>query len=123
MKKLSKEQAQWLIKRFDDAFGINDSELIGIHAKQVRDGAKQIINQCTEKEFPEQWIHYDNGDTKFCFTHDESDHPEDPPYVIMDADYCGNDEQFKFTYDEFKQFYIACNNIMCWIQEQKAHED
>jgi hypothetical protein len=117
--KISKEQAAWLIERFDAAFGKNDSELIGIHAKQVRDGAKKIISQCTEKEFPGYRFHatYNAAEYELSIYHEEN-----MPEMIFISAMRGLSDGVESTYvglkpDEFKEFTQACNKIVGWLDE------
>jgi len=104
MQKLTKEQAQWLINRFNSAFGVDDSELIGISACKVRDGAKQIISQCTEKEFP-------------AFSFETQDHRIISMHQVVNRAALNN--EFFLDKAELMHLVLGIEKIIDWMEEQE----
>lgn len=112
MKKLTVEQSHWLLEnlsrlkpqcRTDGESWVKEEKMV------------QIINQCTEKPFPELYISqmgcdadairiYSNKSTEnSCECNIEL-------YTITKFTH--------FTKDEFKQFTEGCNKIVSWLDEQ-----
>lgn len=125
MKKLTAEQAQWLIERIQDAHNeeIKDYKLQNnmnaplFNLGNVMVGhIKKIINQCTEKEFPVyQWVDPDDSDMflniKLNCPGDETSQP-----VINITTYTGYLNLFA---SEFKELTNGCVKICDWLREQE----
>ena len=114
MQKLTKEQAQWLKERIKDLYFNNYPVSNDAHNYSL--DVKDIINQCTEKEFPLSEIQFD-PDSKIYFEYEPCD---EQPGIRMHLDVYGGDEsQFKFWFNEFKDFAQGVNEIVKWIDEQE----
>ena len=103
MEKLTREQADWLIEK------VMDNVRTGEFADVVyADEIENIINQCTEKEFPS--------------IHMRPKHAEDTEEVKVYTGWCdgsnGNciilfslEEYTHFNKEQFKQFTAGCQKI------------
>lgn len=112
-KKLNKEQAQWLIDRFSTGFGRDNDTFYGIKPSEVRDDAIKIINECTEKEFPEVEMKSGWKDEIVRISiKNLSDYKE---YIEIDS----TGSSCFFTSSQFKQFVKNCQNIVEWLDEQE----
>lgn len=118
MEKLTKEQAQGLIERIkakietrdNKDYPLNDGELtLAPHM------VEQIINQCTEKGFPNfvlpcQIEHISNGQL-------EVRHSPIAKCIHM---YFKGSKMVSWNYEEFKQLTDNCVAIYNWLDEQNA---
>lgn len=119
MKKLSKEQAEWLCKKFDEVSVECDfygPQVIGsaLHEATV----KRIINQCTEKEFPDFEFLFERKGELLPSSFIVSLTPQDTLFICLGDD-DGNFHHAHSSYNEFKQFTEGCNKIVEWIEEQE----
>lgn len=97
MKKLSKEQADWLIERIN-----NPDNYFVEHPQTACDTLnkiKEIINQYTEKEFPEYKAKHIN-----IFL----DHNDEVRINI-------EGQELEFTNKDFKAFAKGCNKIVEYL--------
>lgn len=110
MNKLSKEQADWLIQQFKfkaaSASHLYNSEI------------DQVINQCTEKEFPS--------------IHMRPAHATDEEKIEVDYVHCDNatdkteycirlfsfEEYTHFSKEEFREFVLKCNTIIGYLDAE-----
>jgi len=113
MKKLTKEQAEWLIKSLELHMGRvykpdSNSEVVGWKK------TLEIINQCTEKEFPKidmNVIHPDFPGRQRISA--QQAHFDKSICVCVDGLNCF------LTSEQFKQFTTGCQRIVEWLQEQE----
>lgn len=103
VKKLTPEQADWLIETLN-YFGNDD--LIHI----TKTNLQEIINQCTEKEFPEFVMSITAGD-KYCLSFEQFD--KDGIKIC-----CNKAPWLRFSFDEFKKFADGCNRIVQWLEQE-----
>ncbi len=98
MQKLTKEQSEWLIKEVNNHTGYN----VNLCEKALNFSAiERLINQCTEKEFPELEI--------------------ESAIKISEGIKCVAMETYgdiRLSYEQFKQFTEGCNKIVEWLDEQ-----
>jgi len=110
--KLTKEQSEWFKERIKDLYfnnypGSNDAHNYSLDVKD-------IINQCTEKEFPAfKFEVLSNEDEGMCTI--------DKPVKGSTADVkleLFNGELAFFNKKQFKRFAEGVNKIAEWIDEQ-----
>lgn len=116
--KLSKEQAQWLIREIRNKQEgqiiacMNASDASSV-LNQVMQNIETSINQCTEKEFPSMGLKFVNpnfiGNQKIAINN-TFDHSI---YLAIESSNC------YFTYEKFKEFTSGCQAICEWIEEQE----
>ena len=105
MRLLDKEQAEWLIEKLNTNYFKSTDDGT---AAAIRD----IINQCTEKEFPSYfWADKDDDDacielSLFCETGN----------MIKVKIFESNLNLYP---KQFEAFTEGCNKIVEWLQEQK----
>lgn len=119
MNKLTKEQAEWLIEKIksqsykqEHRFGHNDSEIntvIEIH------DAQNILNQCTEKEFPTFKMCWKDKDYGRCEINVALYQGE---IHMLSVDDDGDRTALYFPYEQFKQFIQGGNKIVEWLDEK-----
>ena len=100
--KLTKEQADWLIKEFND----HDIKSINI--------VEKIINQYTEKEFPEVVIELGGGYEILIENNNETG-----IYFATFKDGVAKQNTCDLSFKQFKQFTEGCNKIVQWLKEQE----
>jgi hypothetical protein len=103
MQKLTAEQSIWLLKK------LSENPDIAQYTNEI----DEIINQCTEKEFPRHMPNYANVQIDYA--------PENKDSFIK---LCLFDDGFMsyakyLNVDEFKQFTQGCIAITKWLQEQE----
>lgn len=114
--KLTKEQAEWLLKRLEtlpqswDAGTWRNDDII------------DLINRCIEKEFPNYRFHatYNAIEYELNISH-ERESPE-MIFVSTKRGLCEGSESayVGFNPDEFKQFTKGCNKIVEWIEAKEC---
>lgn len=131
MKKLTTEQAQWLIKEINVKLLLrclppgecDINRLIG-EGKFCYEPTNivEIINQCTEKEFPDIDITWDSP--SFLSSVDNQDQSIKihflPNYgfnIILDA----HSHRTFFDNKTFKEFADGINEIVKWLEEQEEN--
>lgn len=112
---LSKEQRDWLIEKFRETnhmrFKAGTNEDIR-HSFILEEDVKQIINQCTEKEFPE--FHFlDRNEVPYSVGHAQF------YKMVVISPLNSLDVTLAFRPEEFKQFTAGCNKIVEWLDEQQ----
>ena len=109
MKKLTSEQAEWLIGQLGGA-------TTGIKLLNM-DAVKAIIKQCTEKEFPGLRMNIE-GNAKLLSVMYKNDIVKDANLIsFVHKNICYDSyDIFNFTYDEFKQFTEGCQKIVGWLE-------
>ncbi len=110
MKKLSQEQAEWLIDEL-----INKTNGLGRDFSVAKSEIKEIINQCTEKEFPDITIDTSKGGV-FTVKKEENN----IIFTMKPPDYCMELTSYyiKLPVDTFKRFTERCNKIVEYLYEQ-----
>ena len=106
MQKLTKEQAEWLIERFDETRMIQDS-----FGRLYKSDVEKIINECAEKKFPEFVMSITTWD-RYCLSFEQFD--KDGIKIC-----CNKAPWLRFSFDEFKQFAEGVNKIVEWLKEQE----
>lgn len=128
---LTKEQSDWLIKQLnqkaeydlpDEDADSFDAFSDGLMAAEER--VKRIINQCTEKKFPElKMLAFAPATTNMFVDVPKDSKIEIIPHVVTkeptllltnEGDIFG----CRFTTNEFKRFTDGCNKIMEYLDEQ-----
>ncbi len=105
MNKLTKDQAEWLLQKITKEATRVGCGLNGRGEYFSIDETELVINQCTEKEFPE----YITDSVKL-----RTDNKFDFPVVMtMPA------MHHHFELQEFKKFTDGCNEIMKWLEGQE----
>lgn len=114
MKKLTKEQAEWLVEKIkleahEQCFGsgnLNYAEMV-----------EMVINKCTEKEFPTFLLNKGVSEFSLAILEGEGNSTHvsisDPNWQKM---------QMTLNYEEFKQFTEGCQRICEYLDEQKCSE-
>lgn len=112
-KKLTREQADWLIETLDkrkyedSGLQVNDNYELPVRV------LKHIINQCTEKEFPH--FKLDLGDGYWVKTHCEGEN--------VRFDYCFYNTlrhpSLLYSPEEFRYFVENCQRIVEWFDESR----
>lgn len=123
MQKLTKEQAEWLNAAMKDLY-LNNHPNNEAHNFAL--DMKDIINQCTEKEFPEFKIIME-GSGRHDLIHvtnkagDNEDSRECENVIFINVDNGPWDTQsfVMMEWNEFKQFTENCNKIVEWLDEQE----
>ena len=110
MKKLDREQAAWLIEQLDMYHVHTDCSFI-CGACEIKYGeVKNVINQCTEKEFPKLEV---------ADVFVEMDERNDELISISFTNTPSSDACWALTQDEFKKFTAGCQAICEWLSEQE----
>lgn len=122
---LSKEQAAWLIERFGKQRKL---DLVNKYSKQPFtegymsfDKIEEIINQCTEKEFPgfEMILPYWGNTHKYNVTLRSWISAYNKQEIHLITGLTEHEtETACFSIEEFKQFTQGCNKIVEWLDEQ-----
>lgn len=119
MQRLSKEQADWLIEKLRN----QSFDLYGIHPNSREaskgfsyDAVEKIINQCTEKEFPEinmKWRSDNGADSKehWVYCHLLGG---DRFNILLEATM-----STYFNKELFEEFTDGCVAITKWLEEQE----
>lgn len=109
---LTKEQAEWLIEKLNktpvETIKYNGGDLVLKYFES--DSVLKIINQCTEKPFPELKL-----DTA-CNSQvniGKRDLDNDIMHINIPNEYA------YFTPEEFREFVAGCNEVMEWIDANK----
>lgn len=112
MKKLSKEQVEWLKEQFSKTDWRNYEDPC--------DWPAEVLNQCTEKEFPELLMNIDSA-TKLLRVFTKADPITNQEFIVfMHKTICYDQcDIFRFTPEEFKQFAYGVIDIVNWIAEQE----
>lgn len=109
MQKLSKEQADWVLQKFN----VTHNYLM----KKPSEGmfhildCREIINQCTEKEFPEFEMQIRHEETIKLYADIDEDR------TILVGSWESNVSEFSPS--QFKQFALGVNEILKWLEEQQ----
>ena len=110
MNKLSKKQAEWLISKFEKYYRDN------IRNNMWPCDVKDVISQCTEKEFPELYMRPKHGDDEEQIKIYQSDCVNGDANCIVLFSY---EEYTHFNKGQFKQFAEGVNKIVKWLDEQE----
>ncbi len=110
MDKLTKEQAEWLIERLCSEITY---QLNNVPSHQI----KEIIHQCTEKEFPELQMQTEDRLIDIQITGREIDDEFNQVCVEISNQDDGHIVIPLYS-KEFKQFTEGCNKIVKWLNEQ-----
>lgn len=118
MKKLNKEQAAWLCKEVDEvSVGCDFYGHPIIGNALYKEDVKCLINECTEKEFPEYNFKPQDEFWSISLSLFEKGEMSDNRVMIQFID---EDKMSINLYPkEFKQFTEGCNKIVEWLKGQE----
>lgn len=108
MNKLTKEQAAWLIDKINREGGVSYGMLTP-PALQAYEDIMQIINQCTEQEFPE--LHIDDVHIT---------RPNDSFVYILISYPQGSRLGSHMSVEDFKDFAIGVTKIAEWLENETS---
>lgn len=120
MQKLTAEQAEWLIQKIQNKQLVLRNLDGSMNTLAYCLDIKEIINQCTEKEFPNFEMitnNYDDcymGSIGVCLFQRENSIDENK-YCLIKTDRM----EPLLTFEAFKQFTAGCNEICKWIEGQE----
>ena len=107
MNKISKDQADWLIKEVTSHFQDDAGLCVAIS------DVKKLINQCTEKEFPTvELYNADKVQLLRIYRHKED-------IIRISKSLSSEVVWLDLNFDEFEQFTQGCVKICDWLQEQE----
>ncbi len=114
MEKLTKEQAEGLIEHIKSHYHVYCPKCT-INCNVASDKyLETVINQCTEKEFPEFECTYgSNLELKV------SNPFHDKDCIQVDLQQGEDDNSFQFSAKEFEEFARGVNEIIKWLEEQE----
>jgi len=118
MKKLTTEQADWLIKIIDN-LKYNDAGLVvnDYYALEVHK-IKKLIKKCTEREFPKLKLKSEDGDILIVLEASVFDDNFNAISFLFSNKHEGAANGLLYP-EEFKQFTQGCVKICDWLQEQE----
>jgi hypothetical protein len=122
MKKLSKEQAQRLIEKFDQDFKQNDYWQCSLPS-QKKEFIRKVINQCAEKEFLGFKIKTldAHDDDMIEVTKDMGGDGISDKNIFIQIENGGWDNKAfaMLNHEEFRLFAEKCNKIVEWLNDQE----
>lgn len=110
MKKLTKEQAEFLIDKVDRIFLMENKEAL------FNDKVVKIINECTEKEFPEIFKSHLGCEPDTIRVYHNSSTEND---CDCEIELYTTTKFTHFTNEQFKQFAAGCSKVVEWLEGQE----
>lgn len=123
IEKLTKKQKQWLIEKIVDQFTSHEVFQDQPHYVTLYMAiASKVINECTEKEFPEQVINLHDYSQTIVGCIKLSYYKEyNIQQIELRMQTPGKTDSYTTMFiEEFKQFTEGCNKIAGWINEQET---